>query len=346
MCSLAVLLATGVTGAVAAAGVAGCGDDGGSESGGAASDAAPGADAGAPSPAGTAWSPRAPLPSAKQELAVLAVAGNVYVLGGLDAAGRTLADVSVFDPRGNTWSAGAPLPEPLHHVNAAVVGDRVWVVGSLRGPSFTADGRVWVHDPVARSWTPSTAMPPGTERGASMVAAIGGVIYVAGGLRGGAAVADFAAFDTASATWTALPALPAARDHGMGAALGSFFYAIGGRSDTIGGHTPRVDVFDSAARTWRAGAPMPTSRAGAALAVHDGKLVVAGGEGNAADPEGVFRETEAYDPLTNAWTSLEPMRTPRHGTGAASVDGVMLVPGGGTKQALAATDIVEAFAPK
>jgi hypothetical protein len=37
------------------------------------------------------------------------------------------------------------------------------------------------------------------------------------------------------------------------------------------------------------------------------------------------------------------MTTPRHGTGAVHVEGVVFVPGGADRQAFAATDIVEAL---
>src|SRR5262249_12538797 len=64
-------------------------------------------------------------------------------------------------------------------------------------------------------------------------------------------------------------------------------------------------------------AAMPTSRGGAAGAVGGGRIVVAGGEGNSADPSGVFPQVEVYDPARDAWDALPPMVTPRHGTGGA-----------------------------
>jgi N-acetylneuraminic acid mutarotase len=79
--------------------------------------------------------------------------------------------------------------------------------------------------------------------------------------------------------------------------------------------------------------------------VLDGKLYVFGGEGNAAEESGVFAEAEVYDPATDAWEVLTPMATPRHGTGAAALDGVIYVPAGATEQALGAVDTNDAFHP-
>ncbi len=59
---------------------------------------------------------------------------------------------------------------------------------------------------------------------------------------------------------------------------------------------------------------------------------------------GVFPQVEAYDPIKNTWSTPPAMRTPRHGTGAATVDDVFYVPGGGDVQAFGATAIVEALA--
>lgn len=305
------------------------------------------ADAGAPptTPDGATvvqWAARSALPKAMQEVAVVALAGKVYVIGGFDDAGKVLADVAIYDPATDTWSAGTPLPRPLHHANAAVVGDRIWIAGALEGSAFTATGVTLVLDPVAAKWLERKPMPPATERGSSMTASIGKLIYVAGGLRG-TAVADFSAYDTELDTWSVLPALAAARDHGGGVATGGLFYAVSGRSASLGGHTPRLDVFDPAKGTWSELAPMPTSRAGSAITLSGGRIVVIGGEGNPATATGVFPEAEAYTIATNTWSALPPMPTPRHGTGAAAIDSAIYVPGGGTRAGFGATAVVEAL---
>lgn len=214
---------------------------------------------------------------------------------------------------------------------------------ALRGVAFNTVGSTLVYDPAANTWTAKAPMPAGSERGASMVGAIGKTIYVAGGLRVGGSVADFSSFDTEADAWTARPPMGAALDHGMGVAFEGRFYAIGGRAGGITTHVTRVDAFDPVTSTWTARAPMPTSRAGAAIAVLKGLVIVAGGEGNTASPTGVFPNVEAYDPARDAWSILPAMRTPRHGTGAATVADVLYVPGGGDVQAFGATATVEAL---
>lgn len=288
------------------------------------------------------WQVRAPLPAPRQETAVVALGGRIYVIGGFDLNQAVVATVEAWDPVGDRWSAVASLPMPTHHVNAAAVGNLLYVLGGLRTSAFTAVGDSWAYDPATDHWSARAAMPAGTQRGAAMVGVVGGRIYVAGGFRG-AAVADFSSYDTSSDTWTILPSLPTARDHGVGGAVGTVLYAIGGRDSAPASHVPRVDAFDTVGGAWSPRAPLPTSRGGAAAGVLDGTILVAGGEGNPGSPRGVFAVVERYDAASDSWSSLPPMRTPRHGTGGAVVGRAFVVPGGADIQLFGAVNIVESL---
>jgi N-acetylneuraminic acid mutarotase len=91
---------------------------------------------------------------------------------------------------------------------------------------------------------------------------------------------------------------------------------------------------------------MPTARGGTACGVIGDRLVVVGGEGNPAPgSRGVFPQVEAYDAAANAWQTLAPMRTPRHGMGAAAWDGKLYVPGGANQQAFGAVATHEILTP-
>ena len=295
-------------------------------------------------PGGDAWTTLPPLPGgARQETGVVSVDGELWVLGGFDAAGRIVALVEIYDPRAGDWRRGPDLPLPMHHANVAVVDGSVYVAGYLTGPSFAADGSVFTLD-ASGTWVRRQPMPEGTPRGASGVAVADGMLYVAGGFRG-SAVDDFSAYDPATDRWTVLAALPLAADHLVAGAIDGIVYAAGGRGGRIASHRPRLDAYDPASGRWSGLAPMPTSRAGAGAAVLDGRLYVFGGEGNRADATGVFSETESYDPAEDRWTAHPPMRTPRHGTGAAAVGGAIYVPGGADVAGFGAVAVTEAFTP-
>jgi N-acetylneuraminic acid mutarotase len=292
------------------------------------------------------WLSRAPLPAGpRQETAVVALDGEVYLIGGFNAGAAIVATVEAYDPGANTWRAIAPLPVAMHHANAAAVDGQIYVTGFLTGGGFTANGAVYAYDPGTDAWTPKTSMPSGTQRGASGVAVVGTKIYVAGGYRAGAAVADFSAYDTATDTWETLPAVPSPRDHLVAGAIDGVVYVAGGRNGTIAGHIPDLDAYDPIAATWSPRPPMPTSRGGAAAAVIGGRLYVFGGEGSGSGT-GVFNQSQAYTAASGHWhTGLRVMDTPRHGTGAAEVAGVIYVPGGATVQAFGAVATNESFTP-
>ena len=295
-------------------------------------------------PAGR-WEALSPLAAGpRQETAVVALAGEIYVLGGFDRGRNIVATVEAYDPATERWRTVAPLPLPLHHANTAAVNGRLYVVGFLTGGAFSADGRAFEYDPDADSWSARAAMPAGTERGGAGVAVLGGKIYVAGGFRSGA-VGDFSAYDPAMDSWEILPDVPAPRDHLVAGAIGGMVFVAGGRGGTIATVDGRMDAFDPDTRTWSSRAPMPTPRGGIAAAVLNGRLYVFGGEGSRADASGVFDEVEAYDPTADAWKTFPAMPTPRHGTGAVPLAGRIYVPGGAIAQGFGAVATNERFMP-
>ena len=280
-----------------------------------------------------------------QETAVDATGGKIYVLGGFTQTNGIVAGVQIFDPVTCTWSIGPDLPKPIHHANAAVSGGTIYVLGSLETINFTAIPDVWAWNPATETaWSTKAAMPAGTQRGSSVVGAIDGKLYVAGGLRGGA-VGEVSMYDPAANTWTTgLPALPMSRDHACGGVVGGKLYVLGGRQTNITSQSPIVYELTPGVG-WAERAPMPTARGGTACGVVGNRIVVVGGEGNAAAATGVFPQVEAYDTVTNTWETLAPMPTPRHGMGAGVVDGRIYVPGGADRQGFGAVATHEILTP-
>jgi N-acetylneuraminic acid mutarotase len=278
-----------------------------------------------------------------QENAVVALAGEVFVIGGYDEA--VIVDrVEAYDPNADTWRSVAPLPSPRHHVNAAVVSGKIYVLGGLVTNGFNAIGDTIVYDPSTNVWSPLTSMPAGTERGGATTGVVGSKIYVAGGYRGGA-VSEFSAYDTLADQWENLADLPSARDHLVGGAINGIIYVMGGRAGGINGVLDPVDIYDPSNGSWTAGAPMITARAGCAAAVFGAQIFVLGGEGNVAAASGVFPQVEAYDTVSDSWSAHTDMPTPRHGTGSAVVGGVIYLPGGADTQAFGAVATNEAYRP-
>jgi len=278
------------------------------------------------------WSLGPPLLTGVSEQAVAAVDRKIYALGGYPP-GRIPWDlVQVFDVDSQRWEYGPSLPIPMHHIVAASVNGKLYSIGG----EFQGGGSglpeiymnvVYELNPAVGEWVSKSPMP--TPRSAGGAAVIDGKIYVAGGRPPHGH--DFAVYDPATDTWTELPDVPTDRNHLSMGAIGGKVYVAGGRfgAGFDSERTPIVEIYDPTTNSWTSGAPMPIARGGTAGGVINGCLFVAGGEGNYADPRGVFDQNEAYNPRTDSWTTLSPMPTPTHGlVGAAVVDGMMHLPGG------------------
>ena len=290
------------------------------------------------------WQTLAPLPAAQQEVAVVALDGLIYVIGGFTAGGAQVATNAVYDPASNSWSSRADFPTPANHMNATVVDGQIWVTGFL-SMGFSPDARTFVYDPPTDAWSPGPDLPDGRGRGSSAVGVVDGQIYVAGGIGSGGARAWTDVLDPVTGVWTPRADAPREFDHaGFGVIDGQLIVAAG-RFGTITSFVDEVHVYDPASDTWSDRAPIPTARGGVASAVLDGVLYVFGGEGAPDAPGQVFDEVEAYDFANDAWTVLQPMPSPRHGLAGIALDGVIYLPGGADRQFLAAVATVESFVP-
>jgi N-acetylneuraminic acid mutarotase len=268
--------------------------------------------------------------------------GRIYALGGYPGARITSTDVQVYDSRTDSWAFGPPLPEPLHHTMAAAVDGRLYLIGGESGdpggggPRF--QDRVYMLDEEVGAWVPRAPMP--TARSGGGAGVIDGKIYVAGGRppRG----SDLAVYDPSADEWTALPDLPTQRNHLGVAAIDGRLYVAGGRfGGGVGSEmTDVLEIYDPRTNEWSRGAPLPAPRAGVASVAANGCLYLIGGEGNDADPRGIFDRNEVYDPGTNTWRALAPMPEPTHGlTGGAYLNGWIHVPGGATARGVSGPNV-------
>jgi N-acetylneuraminic acid mutarotase len=273
-----------------------------------------------------------PLRDVRQEHSVVALAGEIYVVGGY-VAGSISDSVDAYDPASDSWRAVESFPGPLQHSNAGVIDGKLYVAGwyQTAGTTSTAE-QCFEYDPTADAWTEKSPMPAGTGRATGCVAVHGGLFYIFGGAIDGTSVTDSSRYDPATDTWEVLPDLPEPREHCAAGAIGEVIYVAGGRVDEIVNIEADVWAFDPALETWTVKAPLLKPRAGFAAAVLGDKLYTFGGEGNPASSAGIFADIEVYDPVRDAWEALPPMLVPRHGFGAATLDERIYLAGGAIRQ--------------
>ena len=295
---------------------------------------------------GAAWSARAPLPWAVQEIYAAVVGDQIAVAGGLRLDGSALhieSGVAFYDPVADAWTEGGGLPEPRHHPMLVASS---WVLMAIGGYGRTAAGDwtnmtdCWVR--TGGGWSPTTPLP------APQAEAVGvwlddGVHLITGRTPAGEANGqwrDQADTDAhrvfADGRWETARPCPMARNSAAAAVLDGAIWVAGGRT-VNGGGTGRLDRYDPAGDRWETLAPIPPSPAtgqqvggGLAMAAAGGWLVAFGGEWfQRGGGGGVFAETWIYDPAADRWEAGPPMRTPRHGLAAAAVDGVIYAIAGG-----------------
>lgn len=306
------------------------------------------------------WFDLAPVPSDHQEMAAALLDERIYVVGGLNGVGGVVSTVDVYDPASDSWSTAAPLPEARHHAAVAVAGGRIFVFGGVSSnylDPIAIERDVFMYDPGSNSWTQRASMP--TARLASAAVTVGGKIHVVGGEANDfEALTTHEVYDPELDSWSTAAAMPTAREHVAAAAIDSVIYITGGRAaqvtslDPPVGTTVQMDVleaYDVRTASWTTLEPMPSERAGLAVAAVDGEIYAFGGEifeifGGGAGSR-VSEASEVYHPGTDSWRSLAPMRTPRHGTTAVVYEGTVYVIGGGAVAGLSPSRANEAFIP-
>ena len=255
------------------------------------------------------------LPVALEESAAAVAGGNLFVIGGLDAAGNSLRTVWVFD--GKAWRAGPRLPLGLDHTSAATFNDHVYVAG---GHSFGADsGRVFRLD--GASWTEMPRMHH--PRGGHTLLSANSRLYVIGGNNAVVNVGPAEVYDPSSGVWSDLVSLPSPRNHVSGFVFGANVCAAGGRSPA----TARVDCFNFESSAWVRFPDIPRATSGAGAATLDnGTALILGGE-NAQ--ETTISDQFARLPNPSSWAAAEAMLIPRHGFELAVFEGRAWACGGG-----------------
>ena len=274
-------------------------------------------------------------PQARHENALVR-AGDQFILLG----GRGMKTMDIYNTGTGEWSHGAQPPFEIHHIQAVTVDGLVYVVGALSGgwPHETPLPNILIYDPVVDRWAIGPEIPQDRRRGASGTVVYQDKIYIVCGIIDGHSsgwVNWLDEFDPATNKWTVLPDAPRSRDHLHSAVSGDRLYVAGGRKSGYQGQgfeatVKETDVYDFTTGEWRElpspEGDIPTERAGTAAAVHNGNLLIIGGE--SGSQQAAHSEVEMLDTATETWSTLDPLIRGRHGTQAISFDNIVVIGAG------------------
>jgi outer membrane protein assembly factor BamB len=163
------------------------------------------------------------LPASTHDAAAVLSGRSAVLYGGGEAVSQPT--VLRIDPASGHVRTLHPLDEPLSDLGAARVGSKTYLVGGYTGAKYaSAILRVGRHDRT----TTVARLPVGLRYAG--VAALGGEIYIAGGLTPSGESRAVYVFDPGASTVRRIAKLPAPEAHAALAALDGRLYLVGGRS--------------------------------------------------------------------------------------------------------------------
>jgi len=284
------------------------------------------------------YQPHEPIPTPRQEAAVVNIDKKIYVIGGFSTTGRESIDVvEVYDTENDSWSTLSSLPKKLNHPAAAAYDGKIYVVGGMEYtyPVIThwvATNYLFIYDPFTDQWTRGADMP--TARGALTAQFIDGTLYAVGGentIQWGIAQSIFdqvtypvnEAYHPETDSWEKKALMPTPRNHVASAVVDGKLYVIGGRQKSSSDNFNTNEVYDPKTDTWSALEPMPTARSGITASTLNGTIFVFGGE----DGKKALDINQQFIP-EEGWFTHTPMSIGLHALGSATVEYKIYLMGG------------------
>jgi N-acetylneuraminic acid mutarotase len=234
------------------------------------------------------WRTRAPLPQARDHVALVESGGKIFAFGGFSIPVHkgASADAFEYDLESDSWRALPPMPTARGSAGAAVVDGKIHVIGG-RGPDGVTVAAHEIFDPQTSQWSKLTPLPLARDHLA--VVAVDGKVHVIGGRTGSPfdRTGQHDVFDPKTGQWSSAAPLPTPRSGVASVLYSGLILVLGGELPPD--HTfPENEAYDLKTDSWRTLAPMPHGRHGfAGGVIGDDAYFVGGsltpGDGGATD---------------------------------------------------------------
>ncbi|HTD88100.1 MAG TPA: kelch repeat-containing protein [Candidatus Binatia bacterium] len=179
------------------------------------------------------WTTRSPMPTPRANLAVVALDGLIYAIGGTNTSGSVrYQTVEVYNPATDKWTIAPPMPTARDLLAAAVINGIIYVAGGFRITAGSLN-TFEAFDPKSRTWTTKAPLP--TPRRLHAVGVINGSLIVVGGTNNLTLVSTVDVYDPVTNAWASLASsFPGARNQPAVVAANNVLFAIGGGLDLEG----------------------------------------------------------------------------------------------------------------
>jgi glucose/arabinose dehydrogenase/N-acetylneuraminic acid mutarotase len=185
-------------------------------------------------PGTNAWSPLPAMPTARGGATAQVLNNEIWVMGGMNEGGVSLATVEIFNPQSNNWRGGPAMTTPRDNPGSAVLGGKLYVFGGRTrfaggGEGLGTPESVEMYDPAAGAWVKLMAEMR-TGRRTPVVAVLDGKAIVIGGENNGRVFNAVEEFDPSNPTapWRALSPMPTPRHGAAGGVIGRNIHVVGG----------------------------------------------------------------------------------------------------------------------
>jgi len=239
-------------------------------------------------PSADRWRSLPGLPAARARAAGASTGRELYVVGGLDQAGRLRREAFVL--RAGRWHRLPSAPEARAAAGAAIVADKLYVVGGYAHGGLVR--RMLVLDLRTKRWSLAPGPRPRRHLG---VAAVRGRIVALGGSGSGPdeSMALVEGWRPGEHRWRRLAPLPSRRIGVTAIAHGGRVLSVGGSDHTYSEPLVSVAALDLDGGRWEALPGLGTPRRGPSVAVVAGRLYALWGGDSWFDPNYVSNANES-----------------------------------------------------
>ena len=270
------------------------------------------------------WESKADMPTSRKELtdAATVLNGKIYVMGGTTASGSITNVFEMYDPTTNVWTTLTPYPLSVWRASLVALDGKIYAMGGYQALNpfpFDPSNKAFVYDPGANSWSPIADMI--NPRGSSASVILNGNIHLLGGANTDA-LDSHHFYDPGTDSWSSISSLNQKRSGLTAVTINSKIYAVGGYFLSGGVVSlSSAEVYDPGTNLWSDISNMPFTKLGITSEVVQNKMYVFGNENGTAVLE--------YDPVSDVWTEWVNMPENVNFSGAATVEGLIYVLGGG-----------------
>lgn len=260
-------------------------------------------------------------------MAVAALDGKLYVLGGEDPSGNVLDTAARYDPATDQWEPLPPMREARVFAAAVAFLGRIFVLGGRDEDGDVLDD-VEFYDPFENRWQSFDSLEE--ERQGLVAMVRGSDMLVAGGSNEGDAILesierydgdDWNDFFGVGADNMASQ-LGEPRAAFASVVVGQEVFFLGGLNR--GGPLSLVQRLDANDR-FETLTPLPSARGNLAAAARNDTIYVMGGRDGA---NRVLDDVQRLDLASGEWVPMPRLLIRRESSAAAAIDGVLYVVGG------------------